>query len=423
MMRTIEPMTHAPFISHIAGSVALRRAVIVVFAGVSALLVGFLADSILRLGYSLTAPYALSTITQFLVTMAAVVFASRRRVIAALQLFVAGIFLTLLLEPHIVDGEALALSILLMPAGIAGLLVMAGLIFEPRVVVAGIVLGVGNTVLTYSLNQGAAGVAGLPLVTVMPLLSIIIIAAGVSTLFWDRLAAKLIGQAEEEADTARRLADEREVLVRESSHRVKNNLQVIASMLDLQISEVVDESIRAVLADARNRVGAMVVVHHSLHEAGRLDRVDIAVFLEELVDQLVEGLAADRTSFNHEVDAEHVEIEPKTLVPLGLVVNELVTNALQHGLQDGGKSQPRLRVSLRKQEGQDSYELEVSDTGNGLPEGFSIERRDSLGLSLVKSLVCDQLGGQFSITSNGGTRALAVFDGGLFSDQTPSSEA
>jgi two-component sensor histidine kinase len=421
-MRAIGPMTHAPFISHIAGSVALRRAVIAVFAGVGALLVGFLADSILRLGYSLTAPYALSTITQFLLTVTTVVLAARRRVVTALQLFVAGVFLTLLLEPHIVDGEALALSLLLMPGGIAGLLVTAGLVFEPRVVVVGIVLGVANTVLTYSLNQGAAGVAGLPLVTVMPLLSITIIAAGVSTLFWDRLAAKLIGQAEEEAVTARSLADEREVLVRESSHRVKNNLQVIASMLDLQIAEVADESICGVLADARNRVGAMVVVHQSLHEAGRLGRVDIAVFLEELVDQLVEGLAADQESFHHEVEAEHVEVEPKTLVPLGLVVNELVTNALQHGLRHAGKSQPRLRVSLRKRAGQDSYELEVSDTGSGLPEGFSIERRDSLGLSLVMSLVCDQLGGQFSITSNGGTRALAVFDGSLFSDKPPSSE-
>ncbi|NBF39634.1 MAG: hypothetical protein GVY14_04405 [Spirochaetes bacterium] len=421
-MSLLGPMTHAPFVSHIADSVALRRAVIAVFAGVAALLVGFLADSILRLGYSPAAPYALSTITQFLVTTAAVLLAARRRVVAALQLFVAGIFLTLLLEPHIVDGDALALSLLLMPAGIAGLLVMAGLVFEPRVVVAGIVLGVANTMLTYSLNQGVGGVADLPLVTVMPLLSIIIIAAGVSTLFWDRLAATLIGHAEQEAITARRLADEREVLVRESSHRVKNNLQVIASMLDLQISDVGDESTRAVLADARNRVGAMVVVHQSLHQAGRLDRVDIAMFLEELVDQLVEGLAADRAGFRHEVDAEHVEVEPKTLVPLGLVVNELVTNALQHGLQDAGESPARLRVSLRKRAGQESYELEVSDTGNGLPEGFSIDRGDSLGLSLVKSLVRDQLRGQFSISSDGGTRALAVFDAALFSEESPASE-
>lgn len=410
--------TRTPLIDNIAHYPALRHAVIAVFAGVAALLVVFLVVSVRTLGYPLTAPYILSTLVQILIAAGAVVVALARKVVPAMRLFVGGFFLSLIIEPHIVQSQTLGFSLMLMPAAIAGLLVVTGLVFERRLVAAATVLGAANTLLVFATKRGAPGAEGLPLLEVMPLLAVIIVAAGVGTLVWDSLAARLIGRAETAALNARQLADEREVLVRESSHRVKNNLQVIMSMLDLQARELDDTGARDVLGNARNRVAVMAVVHESLHDAGTLDRVDIARFLQDLVDQLVASMADPTARFYHVVEAPSVEVPPKTLVPLGLVVNELVTNALHHGRGQGedATAESLLRVLLRPGTQGDTYELVVADTGAGLPEGFTIEGSDSLGLSLVQTLVRDQLGGSFSMRNDGGTVAVAELDGSLFTD-------
>lgn len=410
------PPRDEPLVSHLAASPPLKWAAVAVFGGLATLLVVFALHGVLGLGYPLSAPYILSTAAQILIALTAVALALRGTVIGAMQLFVAGLYLTLIVEPYIVETETLSFTLFLMPAGVAALLVMAGLIYRRRIVTGATVVGAANTVLVFSLMEGKPGVEELPLVTVMPLLAIIIVAAGVSTLFWDRLAAMLIRSAQEEADTARRLAAERETLVRESSHRVKNNLQVISSMLDLQSRDVDDERSRNVLADARNRVSAMAVVHQSLHEAGRLDRVNIRVFLEELVCELIAGFAGTDGYFRHETEAADAEMEPRHLVPLGLVVNELVTNAFQHGLREVGTDRARLRVSLRRAADGSAYVLEVVDNGAGLPEGFSLEAGESLGLALVQTLVRDQLGGSFDLQSTSETRAVVRLPAAFFTE-------
>jgi two-component sensor histidine kinase len=411
-----EPVRDTPLVSHLAASAPLKWAAVAVFGGLAGLLSVFALYGVLGLGYPPTAPYILSTAAQILIALTAVVLAVRGSVVGAMQLFVAGLYLTLIVEPYIVETETLAFTLFLMPAGVAALLVLAGLIYRRSVVTGATVVGAVNTVLVFTLMEGEPGVEELPLVTVMPLLAIIIVAAGVSTLFWDRLAAMLIRSAQEEADTARRLAAERETLVRESSHRVKNNLQVISSMLDLQAREIDDERTRDVLADARNRVSAMAVVHQSLHEAGRLDRVNIRVFLEELVSQLIAGFVGTDGYVRHETEAADAEMEPRHLVPLGLVVNELVTNAFQHGLREVGTDRPRLRVSLRRAPEGSAYVLEVVDNGAGLPDGFSVEGGESLGLALVRTLVQDQLGGSFDLRSTDETRAVVRLPAGLFAE-------
>jgi two-component sensor histidine kinase len=411
-----EPVRDTPLVSHLAASAPLKWASVAVFGGLAGLLSVFALYGVLGLGYPPTAPYILSTAAQILIALTAVVLALRGSVVGAMQLFVAGLYLTLIVEPYIVETETLAFTLFLMPAGVAALLVLAGLIYRRSVVTGATVVGAVNTVLVFTLMEGEPGVEELPLVTVMPLLAIIIVAAGVSTLFWDRLAAMLIRSAQEEADTARRLAAERETLVRESSHRVKNNLQVISSMLDLQAREIDDERTRDVLADARNRVSAMAVVHQSLHEAGRLDRVNIRVFLEELVSQLIAGFAGTDGYVRHATEAADAEMEPRHLVPLGLVVNELVTNAFQHGLREVGTDRARLRVSLRRASEGSAYVLEVVDNGAGLPDGFSVEGGESLGLALVRTLVRDQLGGSFDLRSTEETRAVVRLPAGLFAE-------
>jgi two-component sensor histidine kinase len=413
-MRVFNEFWNRPLILHIADSRAFRYAALAVFGGVAVLLALFMAHGIVGLGYPPTAPFLLSTMAQILISLISFAMALAGRVVTSTRVFFAGSFLTLVVEPFIVTIETLPFNLLLMPAGLAALIVIGGLAFERAVVAAATAIAVANTLVVYISNHGRPGLEGLPLATVVPILCIVIIAAGVGTLLWDKLAATLIRRAENEAARATRLADERETLVRESSHRVKNNLQVISSMLDLQLRELEQSRAREMLTDARNRVSAMAVVHQSLHDAGELDRVDIGEFLAELVDHITGSIGRTGLRAQQEISTPNLEVEPRTLVPLGLVVNELVTNAVLHGLK--GVPPERARVGVRlQQDGADSaFVLEVWDNGGALPPGFPGPDGSSLGLSLVEKLVSDQLGGSFTIHGGDYTRAIVRLDSSLF---------
>jgi len=215
--------------------------------------------------------------------------------------------------------------------------------------------------------------------------------------------------------TERRAAEERirvalrekEVLLKEIYHRVKNNLQMVVSLLTLQSRNAGNAAARAALDEGAHRIKSMALVHEQLYQSGDLTRIGFADYAQQLLHHVVDaqGSAGARVTLRSEIVPIDVGIE--TAVPLGLIVNELVTNAYKHAFPDGQRGS----IDLRLQSLDDGeLELSVVDDGIGLRPGFEPARSDSLGLRLVSSLA-EQLGTRLvhSASAGGGSRFAIRF--------------
>ena len=201
-------------------------------------------------------------------------------------------------------------------------------------------------------------------------------------------------RAEEEL---RRSLEEKKVLLREVHHRVKNNLNVISSLLNLQSSNIqTPEQALAAFRNSSDRVMSMALVHEELYKSQNYARVDMSEYLEKLTRQLL--LAYGSRGIRLSAQAEGIPLGVDTSIPCGLILNELVTNAFKHAFPKGGPGD--IHVLLRTVD-DDSFELSVSDNGIGLPEGY--EGRGTLGLTLVR-LLTKQLEGTMDISTENGTR-------------------
>lgn len=195
---------------------------------------------------------------------------------------------------------------------------------------------------------------------------------------------------------------EKEVLLKEIHHRVKNNLSVISSLFSLQSNLLQDAHMQAILRQSQDRVRSMAMVHESLY-SHNLAVVDFADYAANLSAQLVSSYSLSASQVQLVTALEPILLSIDMAVPCGLILNELITNALKHGLQGG--RQGRLLVALRRA-APGHFELEVSDDGCGLPPDFDLASGNSLGKRLIRSLV-KQLNGQVQFTSTQpGTRVL-----------------
>lgn len=179
--------------------------------------------------------------------------------------------------------------------------------------------------------------------------------------------------------------DEKEVLLKEVHHRVKNNLQVIASRLALQaLGQRADPAVTAALRDGQNWIKSIALIHEMLYQSNDLASVEFQPFLEQLVAQLSRTFADNGAgTVAVEVYAPGVRLGTNTAIPLGLIINELLSNAYKYAFPSGRTGQ--VRISLTPED-VESYHLCVTDNGVGLPTGFSLENTASLGLRLVSSL-------------------------------------
>jgi two-component sensor histidine kinase/PAS domain-containing protein len=190
---------------------------------------------------------------------------------------------------------------------------------------------------------------------------------------------------------------EKGVLLKELQHRVKNNLEVVASMLSLGLDEARDEEARKVLADACSRVHAMGAIYETLVYSESLDRIELDRFLELFIDSLYESYVIDRELIRFETRLETHEIDLRRAVSLGLALNELVTNALKYAYPPGAAGV--IGIELLKTDSE--IGLRVSDKGRGLPGGLDPASSRSMGLTLVR-LLASQLKGRFEIESEEG---------------------
>ena len=211
----------------------------------------------------------------------------------------------------------------------------------------------------------------------------------------------------------------KETLLREVHHRVKNNLQVISSLLELQSSYFDEERVLEMFAESQSRIRAMALIHEQLHRAPDLEEIDIRDYIETLAHQLFEsrGIRADEIALRFRLE-EHL-LDSDQAVALGLIVNELVANALKHGFSDGSAGE--VCVSFRSADGA-TLNLSVADNGKGLAKDFKLKETESLGLNLVAALV-KQLQGTLHLTSNGGTEFRVEFPARRFRKQAAQDAA
>jgi PAS domain S-box-containing protein len=187
-------------------------------------------------------------------------------------------------------------------------------------------------------------------------------------------------RVEEQITTSLR---EKEVLLKEIHHRVKNNLQVISSLLSLQSEHINDEEIRRALKESQNRVRSMAIIHQRLYQSGNLAEINFGGYIKELCSQLFRSYGASSRQINLSTTADEVALGVDKAIPCGIILNELVSNSLKYAFpNDQGGT---ISVELRMREA--AIELLVSDDGVGLPAGFDYRTAESLGLKLVHMLV------------------------------------
>ncbi len=198
--------------------------------------------------------------------------------------------------------------------------------------------------------------------------------------------------------------NEKEMLLKEINHRVKNNLQIISSLLNLQSRGIEDEQALHSFQVSQDRIKAMALVHEKLYQSEDLARIDFGEYIKSLATDMVSSYGLGLRHIDLKIDVEDILLGVDTAIPCGVIVNELVTNSLKHAFP-GGRS-GEITVSFREVDGQ--YSMIFKDDGVGLPEDLDISHPSSLGLTIVNALT-GQLGGTIDLGRNGGSEISITF--------------
>jgi two-component sensor histidine kinase len=189
-----------------------------------------------------------------------------------------------------------------------------------------------------------------------------------------------------------------ENLLKEIHHRVKNNLQVICSLLRLQGRHLKSDETRMIFKDTETRVRSMAMLHEALYQSEDLERIPAKDYIHNLATQILESYSSSGTEINLELDVEDIGLTIDTAIPCGLIVNELITNSLKHAFPDGSKGE--ISILLHSTD-ENELELVIRDNGQGLPNGVVSNEPQSLGLNLVSAFV-KQLRGETKLTGQNG---------------------
>lgn len=203
-----------------------------------------------------------------------------------------------------------------------------------------------------------------------------------------------ITERKEREAAVQRSLEEKELLLAEIHHRVKNNLQVIHSLLDLQAMRSTDPGLRAILQDSQNRVRSMSLIHQTLYQSKDFARVDFDYFLHALAPGLSDSLGGGHPRVTIEILPSGIALPIAIAIPCGLIVNELVSNAFKHGYPDGRSG--RIVVGLRRDGGECAI-LEVANDGVPIAPGIAPESGQSLGMTLV-TLLTQQVHATLSVS-------------------------
>jgi PAS domain S-box-containing protein len=192
---------------------------------------------------------------------------------------------------------------------------------------------------------------------------------------------------------------EKETLLKEVHHRVKNNMQVISSLLSIQSRYVTDEKTREMFKESQNRIRSMALVHEKLYQSKQVTNIDFREYISTLITDLSRSYGLKSNKIDINLDIDEVPLTIDEAITCGLIINELISNALTHAFPGDRKG----TVTISLHEEGDNFRLAVADTGIGLPSDFDVDKSKSLGLRLVNILVRDQLKGSISVGEGEGT--------------------
>jgi PAS domain S-box-containing protein len=206
--------------------------------------------------------------------------------------------------------------------------------------------------------------------------------------------------------------NDKEVLLKEVHHRVKNNMQIISSLLNLQIQYIDDEDAVNVLIESQNRVKSMAMIHEKLYLSNDLTRINFVEYIESLVSNLFYSYNINNKNIKPLLEIDDINLNMETAIPCGLIISELVSNSLKYAFPNG---QPReLLVSLRSED--NCYKLTVRDNGIGLSEELELGNAKTLGLKLVQILT-GQIDGEITINRKPGTEFIITFNELVYKDR------
>jgi len=218
------------------------------------------------------------------------------------------------------------------------------------------------------------------------------------------------------------LAKVEELRKKEIHHRIKNNLQVISSLLELQAEKFKDMDVLEAFRESQNRVATMAIIHEELYRSRNNDTLDFSAYLQKLTEELFHSYIVRKGDVDMQLDIEEIFLGMDTAVPLGIIINELVSNSLKHAFPAGRRGNICIKLSRTEEnagnksisnitnnigskssvEKNIQYTLAVSDNGLGFPENIDFRSTDSLGLQLVNILV-EQLEGTIELENGSGT--------------------
>ena len=198
---------------------------------------------------------------------------------------------------------------------------------------------------------------------------------------------------------------EKEVLIKEIHHRVKNNLMIISSLLNLQSQYIKDEEALDIFRESQNRARSMALIHERLYQSKDLKRIDFGDYIQTLSKDLYHSCVTDPQRVELKMHVENLMVDINTTVPLGLIVNELVTNSLKHGFIKDAEGE--INIDFHKDG--DEFVLVVEDTGVGFPDDIDFRNTPTLGLQLVNNLTT-QIDGKIELNRDKGTKFIITFE-------------
>ncbi|MGC9516222.1 MAG: sensor histidine kinase [Methanomicrobiales archaeon] len=197
---------------------------------------------------------------------------------------------------------------------------------------------------------------------------------------------------------------EKEMLLGEIHHRVKNNLQIISSLLNLQSMHIKDPQDKDLFTESQNRVKSMAIIHEKLYQSQNFTKINLKDYTNSLVKDIMGTYMIDPDQIKIDINAENIELNLETAIPSGLIINELITNSIKHAFPDGQEG--KIDVYFEKKD--NKYILKIADNGVGFPPNLDLENAQTLGLELVNNLI-KQLDGSIELVTNHGTSFKITF--------------
>ncbi len=197
--------------------------------------------------------------------------------------------------------------------------------------------------------------------------------------------------------------EEKQLLLEEVHHRVKNNLQVISGLLEFQDEKLNNPEVNVIIKEGQNRIQSVALIHKMMYQSDQISKVNMQDYLMELGDNI--RATFDKNHICYFINAQNISLGIKEAVPLGLIFNEVITNSFKYAFNDSIKGEIVVKLDRREQ---NDYVFLIKDNGIGMPEGFSLNEIDSLGMDLIRGLT-EQLKGELTITNEDGAKVEIKF--------------